>query len=100
MGEEPAGISDEVVIFLAWLRIQEHEAAHPDQPYATALDLRSPQGIPHGRSPLDLASEGDGLQLCGFLDLLRHPQVDGGCSRKGGNFLDKCSMNKVEATPA
>jgi hypothetical protein len=27
-------------IFQAWVRLEEHEAAHPGQPYATVLHLR------------------------------------------------------------
>lgn len=49
MGEGQGGISDEAASFLAWLRIQEHEAAHPDQPYATILDLRQA----HPKAPID-----------------------------------------------
>ena len=40
MAEEQEGISREAALFLTWLRLQEHEAANPGQPYATVLEMR------------------------------------------------------------
>jgi hypothetical protein len=40
MAEEPEGISREAVLVQTWLRIEDHETAHPEQPYATVLHLR------------------------------------------------------------
>jgi hypothetical protein len=35
MAGEPGYSGREVVVFQAWLRLEEHEVAHPGQPYAT-----------------------------------------------------------------
>jgi RNA polymerase sigma-70 factor (ECF subfamily) len=40
MAEEPERISREAALFLTWLHVEEHEAAHPEQRYATVLHLR------------------------------------------------------------
>jgi hypothetical protein len=40
MADEGEGFNRRAAIFQAWVRLEEHEAAHPGQPYATVLHLR------------------------------------------------------------
>jgi hypothetical protein len=40
MADEGEDFNRRAAIFRAWVRLEEHEAAHPGQPYATVLHLR------------------------------------------------------------
>jgi hypothetical protein len=58
MADEGSQDSREAAILRTWLRLQEHEAAHPGQPYATVLQLR--RSRPEA-AVADLAQEFSGM---------------------------------------
>jgi hypothetical protein len=73
MAEEWEGNSREAVLLQTWLRLEEYEAAHPEQPYATVLHLRQSRPM---ASVAELAREfsnmcGSAVSLESFRRLLQ-----------------------------